>query len=342
MRRKTVAALLEGGQLLMLLRFKGLFKRFYRLCFLASVADSGLMQKLAHGPVAVESLTRDCGKKSSSPDAVHAWIRLGVRLGVIREKPTGYSLRGWLMKKLAAPQNDAVRALIREAAELHYLYIMQTPVKLEQGVLWKPEEGHHAYGDVIARSSQALAPFLCEVIDRFFPASDNMRLLEVGCGHGRYILHAAERHRNLQAIGLELDAHVAQAASNSILASGLQHRITVEIQDVRQYQSEEGFDVLTLYNNIYYFPVEERIELLTHLRRLLNPNGRILITTGCINGGIEFELVNLIHATTNGWGRLPLKDELLQQLSAAGFERSTATNLIPGDQYYVFAGYNPG
>jgi len=87
--------------------------------------------------------------------------------------------------------------------------------------------------------------------------------------------------------------------------------------------------------------VEERIELFTHLRSLLKSDGRILLTTGCLGGGIEFELVNLIHATTKGWGRLPYKNEMLQQLFAAGFERNFAINLIPGDKYYAFIGYKP-
>ena len=92
---------------------------------------------------------------------------------------------------------------------------------------------------------------------------------------------------------------------------------------------------------VQHVPVEARIELFKHLRSLLKPNGRILLTTGCMNGGIEFELVNLIHAATEGWGRLPDKDEMLQQLSAAGFERNSAINLLPGDKYYAFTGYRP-
>ena len=87
--------------------------------------------------------------------------------------------------------------------------------------------------------------------------------------------------------------------------------------------------------------LEDRIQLLRHLRSLLRPNGRILLTTGCMDGGIEFELVNLIHATTKGWGRLPYKDEMLRQLSEAGFERNFSVSLIPGDRYYAFVGYRP-
>ena len=338
---KTFASLMKGGKALLLLRFKKLFACFYRLCFFASMADSVILEQLSRGPVSVGDLGADFAKNPSFRNATEAWLGLGVRLGLLKKDDEGYSLRGFLAKKLAAPENDAIRALVREVASLHHLYITQTPVKLEQGLLWNLAEQHSEYGDIIARSSRTLEPFLFEAIDRIFPESDAIRLLEVGCGYAGYIIYAADRHSGLNAVGLELDAHVAETARRNVQTRGLQDRVTIIVADVRNYRTAELFDMLTLYNNIYYFPVEERIELFKHLRGLLKPNGRILLTTGCMNGGIEFELVNLIHATTKGWGRLPDKDEMLQQLSAAGFERNSAINLLPGDKYYAFTGYRP-
>lgn len=304
------------------------------------MADSAIMEELARGPVSIEDLTKRFANNPSIHHATEAWLNLGVQLGVVKRDKKGYSLRGFLIKKLAAPQNDAIRALVREVASLHHLYIMQTPEKLEKGDLWNPDGPHSEYGDIIARSSQTLEPFLFEVIDRFFPGPGDIRLLEVGCGNAGYIMYAAEKNSQLNAVGLELDSHVAETADTNIRARALQERIKIEVSDVRNYQVHEQFDILTLYNNIYYFPLEERIDLFTHLRTLIKPGGRILLTTGCMNGGIEFELVNLIHSTTKGWGRLPYKDEMVQQLSAAGFERNSAINLIPGDKYCAFIGYN--
>jgi 4-hydroxy-2,2'-bipyrrole-5-carbaldehyde O-methyltransferase len=341
MKLKTVASLIKSGQLLLLLRCKSLFTNFYRISFLASMADRIILEQLARGPVSIENLTKHFTNNPSIKHATEAWLNLGIQLGVVTKDDRGYSLRGFLAKKLAASQNDAIRALVREVASLHHLYIMETPEKLEKGALWNPDEQHREYGDIIARSSQTLEPFLFEVIDRFFPGPGDIRLLEVGCGNAGYIMYAAQKNSELNAVGLELDSHVAETANTNIQARGMQDRIKIKIADVRNYQAHEKFDVLTLYNNIYYFPVEGRIDLLTHLLSLLKPNGRLLLTTGCMNGGIEFELVNLIHATTKGWGRLPYKDEMVQQLSAAGFERNSATSLIPGDQYYAFIGHRP-
>jgi 4-hydroxy-2,2'-bipyrrole-5-carbaldehyde O-methyltransferase len=43
---------------------------------------------------------------------------------------------------------------------------------------------------------------------------------------------------------------------------------------VREKAPDEPFDIATLYNNIYYFPVDDRVALLGHIRRFLGPGER--------------------------------------------------------------------
>jgi 4-hydroxy-2,2'-bipyrrole-5-carbaldehyde O-methyltransferase len=342
MNLKTFASLAKGGKVLVLLRLKFLFTSFYRLNFLASMENTVILERLARSPVTAESLSAESGDAPSLRRAAEAWLGLGVRLGVLKRHGGGYSLRGFLAKRLAAPGNEAIHALVREVASLHHLYIMQTPAKLVQGNVWDPSDPYGGYGGLIARSSRTLEPFLFELINRVFPRSGPVRLLEVGCGQAGYILYALGRNRESYAVGLEIDPQVAESARGAVRAGGLGDRVTIMVRDVREYRADEPFDILTLYNNIYYFPVEERVELLRHLKGLLRPNGRIVLTTGCMNGSIEFELVNLIHASTRGWGRLPDRDEMLRQMSEAGFERNSATDLMPGNKYYAFTGFRSG
>ncbi len=341
MNLKTLASLAKGGKALVLLWLKLMFTSFYRLSFLASMVDSVILKRLSQGPVSAESLSEEFGNDPSLRSAAESWLELGVRLGMLKKLAGGYSLRGFLAKRLAHPENDAIRALVREVASLHHLYIMQTPAKLVNGTVWDASGQYAEYSDLIARSSRTLEPFIFELIDRFFPRSGPARLLEVGCGHAGYIMYALLRNRGLSAVGLELDPQVAESARSAVMLKGLGDRATIMVQDVREYRTHEQFDILTLYNNIYYFPVEERVDLLRHLKGLLRPGGRIVLTTGCMNGSIEFELVNLIHASTRGWGRLPHRDEMLQQMFEAGFERTSAMDLLPGNKYYAFTGLRP-
>jgi hypothetical protein len=43
---------------------------------------------------------------------------------------------------------------------------------------------------------------------------------------------------------------------------------------VREKAPDEPFDIATLYNNIYYFAVDDRVALLGHIRRFLGPGER--------------------------------------------------------------------
>jgi len=88
--------------------------------------------------------------------------------------------------------------------------------------------------------------FYFEFIDRFFPGSGSGRLLEVGCGHAGYIMYALGRNRDLSAIGLELDPQVAESARNAVRVRGLEDRVTILAQDVREFHAHEQFDILTL------------------------------------------------------------------------------------------------
>ena len=342
MNLKTFASLIKGGKVLVLLRVKLMFSSFYRLSFFASMVDTVILERLTGGPVTAENLLGESGNDPSLRHAIESWLGLGVRLGILKKYDKGYCLQGFLAKRLAHPENDAIRALVREVASLHHFYIMQTPAKLARNDLWNASDQYNEHADFVARSSRNLEPFLFEFINRFFPESGSRRLLEVGCGHAGYIMYALGRNRELSAIGLELDPQVAESARNAVKVRGLEDRVTIMVQDVREFRSHEQFDILTLFNNIYYFPVEERVTLLKYLKSLLKPNGRIVITTGSVNGSIEFELVNLIHASTRGWGRLPDRDEMLHQMFEAGFERNSAIDLLPGGKYYAFTGFRPG
>ena len=53
---KTFAALIKSGQLPGLLLFRRQFTYFYRLCFLASIADKAVLQQLYRGKVRVEDI----------------------------------------------------------------------------------------------------------------------------------------------------------------------------------------------------------------------------------------------------------------------------------------------
>ena len=231
------------------------------------------------------------------------------------------------------PQNDAMLALLQEVAGLHYNLISKTAGKLRNGELFSLDDQD---GEIIARSSRIFEAFQTEAIDRFFPTSGAASLLEIGCGTGVYIRHAARRNPALKALGLELQPNVADVARRNIAEWGLQERVRIETGDILTRVPDEHFDIATLYNNIYYFPVEARVSLLRHIKQFIKAGGFLLLVTCCQGGSLGVEVLNLWGAATLTAGRLPGKDELINQLHEAGFQRVQTLRLIPGEELFAF------
>ena len=333
MKARTLANLACSGEWAVQLSLLRVAPPFYRGCFVASAFTHGVLQRLAKGPVPFEQLADALEAKPTAREGLEAWLQVGVALGELGRNARGYFLRGRLSKQLKDARNDAAAALLQEMVELHHRLLAETPERARGGRLFTLADQR---GELIARSSRTLEPFVKEAIDEVVPKAGPFRLLEVGCGSGVYLRHAAERNGALTGIGLELQPEVAAFARKNLAEWGFAKRVSVETADVRQWRSDERFDLVTLHNNIYYFPVAQRVKLLTHLRGFLAPGGSLLLTTGCQSRNVTFAVLNLWAAMTEGCGPLPARTEMLAQLQAAAFRATRAKNLLPGVGFYAF------
>ena len=332
---KPFFRLWRDGRLSALLGAAAELNSFYKLAYLAAAGEGGLLNKLASAPATFDSLAEFYAATGRGREALEAWLQMGIRLKLLSLGRQGYALRG-LARKLARPENDPVLAMVQEVVELHYKLITATISKLRGGELWSLSDQN---GELIARSSRVLEAFQAEIIRSTFPARGAVRLLEIGCGSGVYLRYAAERNPSLTALGLELQSAVAEMAQTNLRGWRLESRVTVETGDVREKVADEPFDIATLYNNIYYFPVEERVKLLEHIGSFLRRGGFLLLTTCCQGGSLGAEALNLWGAATSGAGRLPTEDELISQLRQAGYSSVKAKNLLPGDKFVAFQAF---
>jgi len=329
---KPFFRLLRDGRLTSLLGAGAELKSFYKLTYLAAAGEAGLLNRLAAGPVTFESLADFYAADGQGREALEAWLQMGIRLRLLSSGSRGYALRG-LARALARPENDPTLAMVEEVAGLHHKLISATLPKLRRGDLWSLDDQD---GELIARSSRVLEAFQAEFIQRTFPERGALRLLEIGCGSGVYLRYAAMRNPSLTALGVELQPAVAEMARKNLNSWDLQDRVKVEDGDFRTRVPGELFDIATLYNNIYYFPVEERVALLKRIGSSLRPGGFLLLTTCCQGGSLAAEALNLWGAATKGAGRLPAEDELVDQLRQAGYSKVKTKNLLPGDRFVAF------
>jgi 4-hydroxy-2,2'-bipyrrole-5-carbaldehyde O-methyltransferase len=335
MKLSTLKTLLVSGRLRLLLDVQRLLGPTYRLAFLSAAATEGLLARLREGPIPAQKLLAEFARDSVVREGLAAWLAVGVRLGELSLDERGYGLRGRLARKLAEPDHDAIAALLEEAASLHFSMLRELPARAREA---RPMTLADQDGSLIARSSRVLEPIIGEAVDEVIPANGEVRLLEIGCGSGIYIRWAAARNPQLNAVGLELQPEVAESARKNLREWGLESRATVETGDVRQRGAQPAFDLATLHNNIYYFPLGERVSLLRHVRCFLRPGGRLLITTGCQGGSPAMEVLNLWATSTAGCGPLPAADELVAQMKEAGFSETRAKRLVPGETFFAFLG----
>jgi SAM-dependent methyltransferase len=332
---KPFFRLLRDGRLTALLGVGAALKSFYKLTYLAAAGEAGLLNRMASGPATFDSLADFFSARGQGREALEAWLQMGIRLRLLTVGPGGYALRG-MARTLARPENDPALAMVQEVVGLHHKLICGTLPRLRSDDLFSLADQD---GELIARSSRVLEVFQAELIQHAIPKHGALRLLEIGCGSGVYLRYAADTNPSLTAIGLELQPAVAEVARANLRSWNLDSRIKVEDGDFRARPLGEVFDIVTLYNNIYYFPVAERVSLFERIAKFLKPGGFLLLTTCCQGGSLGVEALNLWGAATRGAGRLPSEDELVAQLRQSGFTSVKTSNLMPGDRFMAFQAF---
>ncbi|MEJ2037644.1 MAG: class I SAM-dependent methyltransferase [Desulfosarcinaceae bacterium] len=314
----------------LVLRMNRTLNEFYRAGFISTAISEGIYEVLSNGPASFMDIRSNMGPNIDQ-DGLRAWLDLGVAIGELDKKNDVYRIKSNLSKKLIKPANDTWKAFFQARVEIFYGYIIKTPAFLREN---KKFDFSHAYGELFARSSRTVEPILIDVVDKIIPANGPCCLLEVGCGSGIYIKRACDRNPVLTVTGLELQRTVADFARKNTTVWQIEDRVTIEHMDIRHYKTDMQFDIITFFNLIYYFPENERTDLLRHLGTFLNPGGRLVLTTLCPVNEPSVQLMNLWSSMTEGFGPLPHPDTLYDQIKDAGFDGVQFEKLIPA--FYLF------
>jgi cyclopropane-fatty-acyl-phospholipid synthase len=100
------------------------------------------------------------------------------------------------------------------------------------------------------------------------------RVLDVGCGWGSFVIHAARRH-GVEAVGITLSEPQAREARRRVAEAGLADRIEIRTQDYRELAGE-GFDAVASIGMVEHVG-EVQIDLYAEqLASMLRPGGRLL------------------------------------------------------------------
>ena len=100
------------------------------------------------------------------------------------------------------------------------------------------------------------------------------RLLDVGCGWGGMVLHAA-RHHGVRATGITISEEQAVLAQERVRAAGLEDRVEVRLQDYRDV-ADGPYDAVSSIGMFEHVGMEQVRAYFERLLQLLRPGGRLL------------------------------------------------------------------
>jgi cyclopropane-fatty-acyl-phospholipid synthase len=113
-----------------------------------------------------------------------------------------------------------------------------------------------------------------ELVCKKLGLREGERVLDVGCGWGSFVLHAATRH-GVNAVGITLSEHQAELARQRARDAGVADRVEFRVADYREV-SDGPFDAIASIGMVEHVGVEQIDVYARRLHGLLRPGGRLL------------------------------------------------------------------
>jgi cyclopropane-fatty-acyl-phospholipid synthase len=129
----------------------------------------------------------------------------------------------------------------------------------------------HSPQDTLDQAQENKLDYLCRKL-RLRPGD---RLLDIGCGWGALILHAAKNY-GAQALGITLSEPQVQLANDLIRQEGLEDRCRAQVCDYRDLNEAETFDKIVSVGMFEHVGEKLLPEYFARAWRLLKPGGVFL------------------------------------------------------------------
>ncbi|WP_310720279.1 cyclopropane-fatty-acyl-phospholipid synthase family protein [Streptomyces lydicus] len=178
-----------------------------------------------------------------------------------------------------------------------------------------------AYWESPAASLEDAQRDKLDLICRKLALKEGQRLLDVGCGWGSMVLHAA-REYGVRAVGITLSEEQATFARKRIAEAGLADRIEIRVQDYREIK-DEPFDAISSIGMAEHVGRARYAEYASALYALLRPGGRLLnhqIARRPVADEETYRVDDFIDRYVFPDGELAPVGRTVAQLEEAGFE----------------------
>ena len=113
-----------------------------------------------------------------------------------------------------------------------------------------------------------------ELVCKKLALKEGERVLDVGCGWGSFVIHAAARH-GVRAVGITLAEEQAKLASQRVSEAGVADRVEIRVADYREL-ADGPFDAIASIGMVEHVGAEQIDVYARRLHGLLRPGGRLL------------------------------------------------------------------
>lgn len=200
----------------------------------------------------------------------HQWRRIaatGVRIGAVGPRPTPPSSEARLSGLLHSRRRDRSAIAHHYDAGNEFYELLLDPHMAYSCGYW----GSGAQECTLEQAQVNKLDLICRKLD----LRPGDRLLDVGCGWGSLILHAAQRY-GVHATGITLSREQADHVRRRITQLGLRTSVEVRMQDYRELDDEQ-FDAVASVEMGEHVGARNYAAYAATLHRALRPQGRLVL-----------------------------------------------------------------
>ena len=274
---------------------------YLTLLFLVSASDVGLLKALrkpADRNQLIEIL------EVERPELLGRLLDLGVSVGQLRVYKGQYAIGGSRARALIQGDQTPLVSLMKIWVSIYASVYDNLADRMRGAPLGNYWDGT---GDLMAKACNVHEPFIHRFMSDVVKKDNPLRILDVGCGTATYLRRAADINPQATGVGIDMRADVVALASENLTQWGLKEQFKVVSGDIWNPPAEMcgPFDVILMFNNVYYFPEQDRPNLFRRLKSILSGGGVMAMVSMMQGSNLSSVNLDLLLSSTDGGGQLP-------------------------------------